>query len=225
MGSTNVSPAKDKGGKLAIGQAAGTTQTAVTNNGTKALRLQASQANIINELSTADPAKTVQEAAHAEVQTDGRPVISPARGQETVDGGFQLEVKPGQAPQEPAARENQPTPQMVREKQPNQAAYAKTETKEARANLVQEAVNRKAKRVRKTRRGRGCTQELDVLLDMLHATVREDQAMTCLARRDPAEVEAHWNKVREQLRVEDDEVYGDWTPWGGWRDTRPVWMR
>jgi hypothetical protein len=61
-------------------------------------------------------------------------------------------------------------------------------------------------------------------MNLLRDMRLENDADSQPGQRNPPEAKVHWNDVRAQLKVEDDEIYGNWESWEV-RDTRPIWMR
>jgi len=80
---------------------------------------------------------------------------------------------------------------------------------------IQEAVQKKIKQLSQTRRGRECTQELDVLMDQLRDMLPDEQLDPKAEQRDAELAEGFWKDVRAQLQVKEEEIYGGKPePWG-----------
>ena len=80
---------------------------------------------------------------------------------------------------------------------------------------IQEAVQKKMKQLNQTRRGRECTQELDVLMDQLRDMLPDEQLDSKAEKRGAELAEGYWKDVRAQLQVKKEEIYGGKPePWG-----------
>ncbi|KAK4152383.1 hypothetical protein C8A00DRAFT_34910 [Chaetomidium leptoderma] len=75
---------------------------------------------------------------------------------------------------------------------------------------IQDAVRRKVQQLGQIKRGRECTQELDVLMDQLRDLLPDEHPESRQGRRDPAQVKAFWGHVRAQLSIKDEEIHEPW---------------
>ncbi|EAQ83166.1 predicted protein [Chaetomium globosum CBS 148.51] len=115
----------------------------------------------------------------------------------------------------PTAQESHPPPTTTH--QPFQP-FQLTNLAGPQPTTVRDAVQLKLAKLGPSRRGLECTAELDVLMDRLRYVVRPESAEEARVvgrRRDPAEVSAFWGKVREGVRVADEEVWR--SRWDGLR--------